>query len=152
MLILIADPTDIDGISQLTAIINRVSCSKAPDCSTLNRYACVSVSNTCGKCKDGFYGDNDDSNTNCISSSLLLLSSSSSIQSKTCTNNCNDNGKCIFINTNTNIIVDECSIIDPTCHAECKCNQGNTNINTNTNPNTNKNTNTNNNRVCIRNM
>lgn len=42
-----------------------ISCFGAPDCLALNRLDCAATNNTCGTCKEGFFGDFGDANTNC---------------------------------------------------------------------------------------
>jgi len=52
---------------------NSVDCSSSPDCNVLNRKECLSVSNTCGSCDEGYFGVMGDSNTLCISNSVSLF-------------------------------------------------------------------------------
>jgi hypothetical protein len=43
---------------------------------------------------------------------------------KVCDNNCNDNGACPFVSTDTAQPVSSCFFGDPLCRAVCKCNTG----------------------------
>ena len=118
-----ADPTNTDGISQLASILNRVDCTSSPNCTLLNRNSCIYTPNTCGKCINGFFGDEADSNTLCTSNILK--------SPKRCPNDCNNKGICIYISIKSNKNIESCSTADPTCYAECQCNSGFGSINCN---------------------
>ncbi|RYG69290.1 hypothetical protein EON64_03095, partial [archaeon] len=64
------------ALSVASTVLNRIDCSAAPDCSARNRESCLSTSNTCGPCKDGFTGDDGDANTACLSLDELFGSGS----------------------------------------------------------------------------
>ena len=40
-----------------SALLNQVSCDKAPSCDGLHRLECSTVASTCGACQAGFVGD-----------------------------------------------------------------------------------------------
>ena len=69
----------VDELKQLITVsstaMNRVDCEDAPDCATRNRFQCAGTSHTCGSCKDGFIGDDGDSNGYCVSPTSLVMSS-----------------------------------------------------------------------------
>ena len=54
-------------VSVSTAAINRVNCTKAPICSTLNRFQCATKDHTCGSCFSGYIGEDGESNSLCVS-------------------------------------------------------------------------------------
>ena len=60
----------VDELKQVAALtsslVNVVNCSRAPDCSQLNRDACSTVPATCGKCKAGFVGEDGHRNSLCL--------------------------------------------------------------------------------------
>ena len=129
----------------ITDKMNKQSCIDAPKCDALNRQSCSITKNTCGPCRDKFTGDPGNQNTKCISSSKqtliavitagsACLSSSSCIgysvcidstcvtPSKDCTNNCNSNGVCSFVSSDTGRSVPTCLVGNPNCKAVCTCN------------------------------
>ena len=65
------------------AMLDFIVCSAVPNCSSLNRYACSEISNTCGNCFQGFTGELGNRNTKCynatvyhtqtVSSGVLLI-------------------------------------------------------------------------------
>ena len=92
---------------------------------TITRLPCTVISNTCGACNDGYVSSFLVGNDECISLSSRRLSNT--VIEKACTNNCNDHGKCVFINVNTGNELsssDTCSVTDPTCAATCTCDEG----------------------------
>jgi hypothetical protein len=134
-------------VSLSLAVLSDVTCANAPNCSALYRSHCLSVSNTCGECLDGYLGSSGVGNTQCVNSSqaVAILSGSAATSclsgneqcaqglycnlvdklcvspSKTCLNNCSSNGDCEYIQTSTSLVQSGCSIYDPTCSAQCSC-------------------------------
>jgi hypothetical protein len=129
--------------------LTQVNCTAASNCTALNRASCQAVSNMCGPCLSGFYGSSGVSNTACLSYghavSLLQSAYSSSqlsckgkltcpsgyecskgktcvIPSKSCLNECSGKGECIFVQSATGSVVSNCTVYDPSCEAECSCN------------------------------
>jgi len=41
--------------------------TNAPDCASRNRHNCKKIENTCGKCKDNYFGKLGPSNNKCVS-------------------------------------------------------------------------------------
>ena len=68
----------------------------APNCGTLNREKCKSRAQTCGSCKNGYYGEEGYSNTICasIGNSNNTLSSGVISSVTTVGNSCTDNSDC----------------------------------------------------------
>lgn len=54
------------GILVVTSLLNIDICELAPNCADLNRFPCSSIKSTCGRCFDGFYGDNDNAEGNSV--------------------------------------------------------------------------------------
>ena len=129
-----------------TSIVNSVVCILTPVsvCAAFNRNPCAKISNTCGNCVHGYLGE-DNANTACItapSSSEGLIRALSGVQcgyvmcsgifdkclnsvcvqtQKSCSNNCNGNGKCNFVSINTGMSVSTCTLSDTSCQAMCTC-------------------------------
>jgi len=129
-----------------SAILNQVSCDKAPSCDIFNRIGCSVVANTCGVCKAGFIGDVGNSNSLCVNVHVKSNSSRTTdkstclsdrdcpffqscdtitkicvLPSKTCPSDCSFQGSCILLNINTNLIVKDCKITDASCQGRCNC-------------------------------
>ena len=126
-----------------SAVLNQVSCAKAPSCDRLHRIECSKVADTCGVCKAGFMGDAGDANSVCVDVNIKTNSSSGSngksdcsrdadcaifescdlpsrvclLPSKTCLNDCSYQGVCNSININTRLNVKDCKVTDVTCQA-----------------------------------
>jgi hypothetical protein len=142
---------DANGLSQAlsvgSSLLNAVSCSAAPDCTSLNRNPCSTTADTCGSCISDALGDAGDHNSQClflatISSAAQRLSSisctnSSScslwescvnsvcvLESKSCVGNCSGVGTCKYTNIYTGNSVVSCKNGDPTCAASCSCASG----------------------------
>jgi hypothetical protein len=135
------NPEDLKRSLSLTStVLNRVDCSSAPNCESLNRLSCssMSVEGTCGPCLSGFVGLLGPSNTICSSSSERLQLSSSSrhpcvshgdcaealflecnLESKfcqsiqqSCPNSCSGHGRCVFVSKyDVNVSVSECGVL-----------------------------------------
>jgi hypothetical protein len=132
----------IDGIKQGAAmssyLLNRVNCSQAPDCASINRKACYRTPNTCGPCiSDQLYiGDNGDSNERCVLISELQSSNTNSTcvgiecgpvmvnSTKTCPSACSGHGQCMFSSVISGQPLDWCAPGDFSCEASCNCVDG----------------------------
>ena len=80
---LIANPVDRSDLrtaqrllSVVSEQLNSVSCQNSPLCANLNRLDCARVPNTCGRCLDGYVGENGDSNSRCYDASSVSASAS----------------------------------------------------------------------------
>ena len=128
-------------ISTIANSISAANCSHAPNCSSLNRFGCKNIANTCGACFSGFIGVAGDYNGHCGSPSALLKNgySCSSSQScisgncvnavckdslKTCPNKCNGAGVCKFYSYYSNNEISSCASGDTSCFAQCDCISG----------------------------
>jgi hypothetical protein len=147
-----SDPGELkNALALATTMLNRVNCSGAPDCVSLNRMDCWSTEGTCGDCVPGYFGLMGSSNTPCLSSSLFSPSAPSlilvcdsdadcadgwfqecnlqlkicqSIQ-QTCSHSCSDHGQCMFASKyDLNETMDECGVLDGSCVPRCKCEEG----------------------------
>jgi hypothetical protein len=115
-------------ISVSSAALNRVDCSKAPDCSAFNRESCAKVSNTCGACLSGHVGQSGDQNSQCLSVDTLSFSTNSTttVIDKRCPQDCSGHGTCSFYSTisaNYEKTL-SCSILSSSCVATCSCDKG----------------------------
>jgi hypothetical protein len=147
-----SDPDDLKrAISSTAAVLNRVNCSRAPHCASLNRMECWSTDGTCGECVVGYLGLPGSSNTPCVSgdihsSPIKLIGSAcqsdadcvgglflecnlelhicQSIQ-QTCPNACSGHGRCLFVSKyDLNEVVKECGLLDGSCVSHCECEDG----------------------------
>jgi hypothetical protein len=135
------------ALVRASAVLNQVSCAKAPSCDHLHRFECSKVADTCGVCKAGFIGDAGNANSACVYVNIKTYSSSGSngksgcsrdadcalfeschvpskqclLPSKTCLNDCSYQGECYSININTRLNVKDCKVTDVTCQAKCSC-------------------------------
>ena len=132
------------------AIVNVVECAGAPLCSTLGRFKCAQVNNTCGNCFPGFIGESGNKNTMCYNSSQYSSQGSSVrlrrladaapcatnndcqifevcensfcvSQSQQCANGCNGRGTCGYQTVSSGSPLTECLVSDPNCMAVCHC-------------------------------
>ena len=62
----------VQSLAYATSLLNRIDCSKAPNCTALHRQACSSQLNTCGGCMATYIGDSGAGNSACIDESSLL--------------------------------------------------------------------------------
>jgi REJ domain len=133
----------------ITEKMNKQICISAPDCAALNRQQCNTVKNTCGPCLAGKYvGEAGSHNTKCVAVNKRALaiegdaagsqcSNSSAcggwnecvnsvcvVPSKSCANDCNGNGVCVFNSTDTGASLSNCPVTSTECKAVCSCNQG----------------------------
>ena len=62
------DSTTVNQVlNAVTTSINAANCTNSPDCSTLNREPCTSITDTCGKCLTGYVGEVGSFNSLCTS-------------------------------------------------------------------------------------
>jgi hypothetical protein len=131
-------------IALASAVLNRVSCTNAPDCAGLSRQNCSQVTDTCGACLTDTVGDEGHSNSPCVAVSgrrrLAGANCTSDadcgswekcsdgglcyVPSKECDRNCSAHGFCSAVNVNSLKPVDGCLLDDPTCVAVCSCAEG----------------------------
>ena len=137
-----------NAISISGAVLNTVSCDRAPACAALNRAGCAKVRNTCGACLNGYVGEVGDANSRCVSDtttdSTALASVGTSCTSsancqgwavcdttlappvcvlpaKACPQDCSQQGSCVFQNVFTLQTLLTCKVSDPSCTAVCQC-------------------------------
>lgn len=126
-------------------ILNYPNCTAAPNCTLFNRKACSTTSNTCGSCLSGFTGENENSNTICISrnatvskllgacnttadcgNTLLVCGGNHTCEyiDKTCHSNCSSQGTCVLYYISTGRSLTSCKLNQDFCEARCSCNDG----------------------------
>ena len=129
-----------DGLKELIAtllnLVNKVNCSEAPDCLSLNRESCSTISRTCGECLPGFVGDPISSNDKCQevdenakrNSNIEIFEECNSegqcyIPSKRCpSTDCSGHGKCEYVSPRVpNMTFTNCTVVDFHCLAKCTC-------------------------------
>jgi hypothetical protein len=141
------DPVTLTQIVSLYgAILNRVNCSAAPNCTRLFRSSCLAVANTCGRCVDGYVGPDGDSNEACVLLSSLTQQSvvngpcttdsdcgqfglcnntarSCYLVNKECSDEgtCHGNGWCYFADAQSGSALTVCSSGSLSCFAACQC-------------------------------
>jgi hypothetical protein len=110
------------SLSLTSAVLNRVDCSSAPDCESLNRLSCssmmMSVEGTCGYACLGSWVCWGSSNTLCVSSSegrRRLHLSSSSLLSCVSDVDCAEEGLFLECNPQSNL----CRSIQQSCPNSC---------------------------------
>jgi hypothetical protein len=54
------------AVNVVAGVINAVDCDGAGNCTDLHRESCGSVSNMCGSCLEGFYGESEAANSMCF--------------------------------------------------------------------------------------
>eukprot|EP01032_Pedospumella_encystans_P021074 gene21074-23917_t len=133
-------------ISVVSAAMNSVNCSAAPNCTEINRNPCSKTSGECGTCIDGYIGDYGDRSTLCIPASFAHSNSTDAVCStqvdclswqecdsvrgicvspqKRCSKDCSDNGECLYASLVTGDTLSTCSLADLTCAAACSCSDG----------------------------
>jgi hypothetical protein len=131
-------------IALASAVLNRVSCSNAPDCAGLGRQNCSQITDTCGACLADTVGDEGHSNIPClpVSGRRRLAGANCTsdadcgswekcsagglcyVPKKECDRNCSAHGSCSAVNMNSLRSVDSCLLDDPTCVAVCSCAEG----------------------------
>lgn len=140
------DPGDIQqGISLLVSSANGVSCSSSPNCGEIHRSECVDVTDTCGPCISGYVGEEGSHNSPCVSTlrrRQLLMSLDSQCDedadcgsegfqcnsnqcvaaTKSCANNCNGHGECVYMVKGTSeTYLSTCTLVESDCYAVCNC-------------------------------
>ena len=130
-----------DGVKEVVAtvsnLVNKVNCTLAPNCNLLGREGCSTVAGTCGKCLDGYIGDDIPSNDKCYESNANARHSTSSIleecdsnnecfvPSKSCPSDCSGHGVCHFVSLRLpNMTYSNCTLVDFHCIAKCVCVDG----------------------------
>ena len=127
-----ADSSSVDEIQQSTALatylLNKVDCSQAPNCTSLQRKSCSRTKNTCGAClSEEYLGDQGDSNTPCYSAASWLVTTGSLVssnESKPCAGNCSSHGTCMYTSFITGQTVVDCKVNQLDCKASCTCEEG----------------------------
>jgi hypothetical protein len=133
-----------------SAVLNTVSCARAPPCTALNRAACARVENTCGECLAGHVGEAGERNSGCLLESALSTPAGGFgsvgstcvnntqcsgwnvcnttmtepvciLPSKPCPNKCSGQGQCTYRATSSQETVPDCKMGDPACMAFCSC-------------------------------
>jgi hypothetical protein len=133
-------------ISVVSTAINSVNCTGVVNCALLNRAGCLKTSGECGSCLPGYIGDAGDRSTLCIPAVAALRNTSAAAcagpgdclfwqvcgaesrvceaPSKSCSRNCSDNGRCLFVNKVSGAVQPTCKLDDLSCEAVCSCQQG----------------------------
>ena len=136
-----------------SSLLNLVNCSASPNCESLNRAPCLSLSHTCGECLPGYAGQLGSANSVCILS-LSLASTSRRLalsvskrcnvthQSaqcgpyevcskgtcqpgiRTCSLSCSGRGSCLWKNFYSGATMSKCMLSDFSCIASCLCTNG----------------------------
>ena len=124
--------------------LNSVNCSLAPDCQSLNREECFSTTHSCGRCVDGFIGEDGDGNSQCYSAASNALEPADCLsdsdcvpftqycaddgvcafQEKSCPLDCSGQGECRKEDLSSGEIIGTCLINDVTCAPVCVCSAG----------------------------
>jgi hypothetical protein len=107
-------------LSSTSVVLNRVNCSSAPDCGSLNREDCSLLEGTCGECLLGYVGLLGFSNTPCLPSGdrrLHLSHSHPSSSLSTCSSDvdCIPAGLFLECNLQSNL----CQSIQQSCPNSC---------------------------------
>lgn len=122
----LSNATNVDDIKQAsamsTALLNRVDCSQAPNCTERHRQSCVATPNTCGPCiSDEYVGDGGDSNTFCVPLASYSFANVTTSEPKMCVSNCSGHGECQYFSSITDMQIDTCLQSDLGCYAQCLC-------------------------------
>lgn len=131
--------SSIQQVSIFSTVLNRVDCTRSPNCSSLNRFPCSRTMNTCGACMKSYSGSFGDSNLPCYLPSRRKLTATLDCNStkecspwqecvnyrctdlnKTCSNNCSYHGTCVFFAANS-VQVSHCSLNNDSCYPFCMC-------------------------------
>ena len=138
------------AISLGAATLASRNCS-AVDCKSLGRHECWTADNWCGSCLDGYMGNDDAGNEECIQiseentltmatvdvnhrrtteacvidsdcpSSYICFNRTCAKQEKSCPNGCSSKGFCSMILVSTHQPVDHCYLGDNSCRSACVC-------------------------------
>lgn len=145
-----SDTGDVNALFQVVNTVaptlNTVSCLGSPNCKSLNRQPCTSVSNTCGPCLDGFSGVDGNSNIQCIDTSISTrsgpiganCSANKDCAFGVCSNfvctaplqqcpsndprrECSGHGSCIYLDISGSVFDEPCSVLNVYCTPTCVC-------------------------------
>ena len=141
-------------LSVASAVMNFINCSttSVDYCNQLNRHPCSNTQQTCGPCFDDFVGSEGDSNTQCMVFQLPTVTNDDApidtfkrcewdgdcgnpwefcndikqceFKDKSCTNDCNSNGQCLYSSIFTGESTPICKMNDLSCESICICNDG----------------------------
>eukprot|EP01032_Pedospumella_encystans_P039217 gene39217-biopygen20282 len=137
------------AISVGSSVINAVSCSNAPDCTSLNRGDCAEVEDSCGACLSGYMGELGNDNSQCFAETGAGATSKSVgsgcatdvdcgdwqvcnttmtvpqcyLPTKRCPNKCSGHGIFVAQNVNSGKEESRCDFGDPSCVASCACDE-----------------------------
>jgi hypothetical protein len=113
----------IKGVNIASSLLNAPNCSLSPNCTTLNRFPCLSTSHTCGPCDVSFVSSiPGDGNEQCLKSNSGLVVVNRI--PKRCYLDCSLRGKCIYFSQITGKRVETCFEGDLSCYASCSCDDG----------------------------
>jgi len=134
-----------------SSTVNFVNCSLSPNCAELSRLECSKIEHTCGECINGTSGDSGDHNTTCLNDNDFddYLANADTSRScltdsdchaweecvadgvsplcqralKTCQDDCNMQGDCVFQHVSSGVNLSTCVVGDTSCTAKCICEQ-----------------------------
>ena len=127
---------NVDDIKQASSVglylLNKVNCTLAPDCKSLNRNPCSRQSHTCGSCFSytEYFGVEGDSNEVCTSIKSLSGSTADFLNAlvtsgkpKSCINDCSGHGQCQAYSSTTHSLMNTtlCYEGSLTCYTACDC-------------------------------
>ena len=151
------DVQNTDSMTQYLSIqsslMNLVNCSASPNCQSLNRAPCFSVSHTCGECLSGYSGQPRSADSPCIASFPVASTSRRLAQNvpktcngthqsiqcdpfdvcskgvcqpgiRTCSLSCSGRGRCVWTNIYSGATMSKCMLSDFSCTASCVCSNG----------------------------
>jgi hypothetical protein len=113
----------IKGVNIASSLLNAPNCSLSPNCTTLNRFSCLSTSHTCGPCVASFFSSfPGDGNEQCVKSvtGQIIINR----QPKRCYLECSSRGNCIYFSHITRKRVETCFEGDLSCYSSCSCDEG----------------------------
>jgi low affinity Fe/Cu permease len=113
----------IKGVNIASSLLNVPNCSLSPNCTTLNRFSCLSTSHTCGPCDVSFISSIlGDGNEQCVKSNSGAVVINH--LPKRCYLDCSSRGKCIYFSQITEKQVETCFEGDLSCYSSCSCDDG----------------------------
>ena len=141
---------NVDGVIQTTnmvsSIVDAKNCTAAPNCTSLNRYGCLEMTNTCGSCVHEYEGIIGNSNTRCVRKSStigavgsvckyhddclfhrcensLCVAPRQTCPSAVPNSVCSGYGTCKSMDASGNT-VQNCTIVNTLCTTACFCHTG----------------------------